>query len=128
MKMGFCSSEKGLERSMSAMQDQVEKYQFKNVRLSDEEWWNGRSSNEVRAMLNGTNYPRCDGVPYRGSETLIGKSAVRAEGEGEDKKLKEVEGRVHVESDASWGKKMAIGKIILTRWRMGMVEDLEEAS
>ena len=89
---------------MSTAQDKVEKYHFKNVRLSDEEWWNRRSSSEVRAMLIGANYPRRDGVPYRGDGTLIGESTSRAEGEGEEKKLKEVGERVRVESDASWGK------------------------
>ena len=104
MKMGSCLSEEGLEQLMSAMQNKAEKYQSKNVRSSDEEWWNRRSSSEVRAMLIGTNYPRSDGVPYRGDETLIGESTSRAEGEGEDKKLKEVGEQVRVESDASWGK------------------------
>ena len=97
MKMGFCLSEEGLERSMSATQNKVEKYQSKDVRLSDEEWWNRRSSSEVRAMLIGANYRRRDG-------TLIFESTSRDEGEGEEKKLKEVGEQVRVESDASWGK------------------------
>ena len=103
MKMGFCSSEEGLERSMSAARNKVEKYHFKNVQSPDEEWWNRRSSSEVRAMLIGTNCSRRDGVPYEGDEVLISELASRANGEGEKKKSEEVGEQVRVESDASWG-------------------------
>ena len=82
VKMSLGSSEKGL------------------VRLSDEEWWNRRSSSEVRAMLIGTSYPKCAEDPGEGDGTSVDGLISKAEGQGGNKKLARMVGRVKVESDA----------------------------
>ena len=86
VKMSLGSSEKGL------------------MRLSDEEWWNRRSSSEVRAMLIGANDPRHSEGPDKRERTLTEELNSRAEGQGESEEWAGVVERVDVESDASWGK------------------------
>ena len=86
VKMGLGSSEKGL------------------MRLSDEEWWNRRSSSEVRAMLIGASYPRHFEGPDKREGTLTEGLISKAEGRGRSEKWAGVAERVNVESDASWGK------------------------
>ena len=75
------------------------------MRVPDDGRWNRRFSGEVMAMLIGTNYTRRSGSLYKDGETLIGEASSRTEGEGGERKWKEVGEQGRAESDASWDRR-----------------------